>query len=109
MTEHDAGKPAAGPKPHLLSRPVADIAGAIIDDHRWREKDLPPAADPYLETMLGLSTRDLTTRYRHERVPDVVRGALDNLPDWQGLTAWRIRHELENALAAADRAAGTAP
>jgi hypothetical protein len=109
MTEQPAGGPAPHVGPRLLDRPVADIAGAIIDDYRWHGRELPPAAEPFLEVMLGLGTRDLTERYRHERVADVVRGALDSLHDWQGHTAWRIKHELRAALEAADPPPGTAP
>ena len=93
-------KPRRGPR--LLDRSVADIAGAIIDDHRWHERPLPPAADPYLEIMLGLGTRDLTDRYRSGHVADVVRGLLPHLHDWHGPEAMRIKHELRRALDSID-------
>ena len=102
MTEHGAEQPAPPARPRLLDRPVADIAGAIIDDYGWHDRDLPPGAEPFLQIMLGLSTRDLNARYRNHHVADVVRGALSHLHDWHGETAWRVKHELEQALRAAE-------
>lgn len=93
-------------RPHLLDRPLADIAGEIVDDHRERGRDLPPAVDPALEIMLGLGTRDLTDRYRARRVADVVREALSALHDWHGTTAVRVKAELRRALESAE---GTQP
>ncbi|MQA34355.1 hypothetical protein [Modestobacter roseus] len=87
---------------HELDRPVADIAGLIIDDLTWHERPIPAAAEPYLHTMLGLSTSDLRDRYGHARVADVVRGALDALDGWTSPTAVHVRHELRAALLAAD-------
>ena len=102
MTEHGAEHPPPHIGARLLDRPVADVAGAIIEDYEWHERHVPPGAEPFLQIMLGLATRDLNTRYRSERVADVVRRALAELRDWHGETAWRIRHELEAALRAAD-------
>jgi hypothetical protein len=110
MTDDATGHPPAPRGRRLLDRSVADIAGEIIDDYRWHERELPPAVDPFLEIMLGLGTRDLTDPYRSGRVADVVRGALAHLHDWHGPTAQRITHELRRALEWADRTdPGTTP
>ena len=94
--------------PNRLHRPLAEIAGVIIDDCEWHFHRVPPEAEPYLRTMLGLATTDLNAPHGHERVADVVRGALDNLQGWRTDRAWWIRRELETALAAADRSHGAA-
>lgn len=94
--------------PHPLGRPLADIAGAIVEDCERQHRPVPPGAEPFIRTMLGLATTDLREHYGDEQVADIVRGALANLHGWQGDTAWRIKHELQAALAAADRPSGPA-
>lgn len=98
-----------GAVPHPLSRSVAEIAGLVIDDFRWHERPLPPVAEPYLHTMLGLGTRDLADHHGHGRVVDVVRGALGGLDDGDGPTADRVKRELWAAVAAAERGAPRDP
>lgn len=92
--------------PHPLDRPLADVAGAIIDDCERHYHRVPPEAEPYLRTLLGVATTDLRAHHGDERVADIVRGALDNLHDWRTDTAWRIKHQLRAALAAADEPPG---
>ena len=95
--------------PHPLDRSVAEVAGAIIEDHRWHERPIPPAAEPHLHAMLGIGSSDLRDRHGHERVADVVRRALAGLAGWQGPVASEVERELRAALAAAGDADGVPP
>lgn len=86
-------------RPAPLTRTLAEIADEIYDDYARHGWHVPMYAEPYLQAMATLRTKDLRDMFYEDSAASVVTYAVSNLMTWRGDVARRVKVELNAALA----------